>query len=62
MLVEASPEYAFVTVSEAMVAEERSQPKRKLMVILGTLLGLMLSIGLALLKFYWFNSDSHLNS
>jgi len=62
MLVEASPEYAFVTVSEAMVAEERSQPKRKLMVILGTLLGLMLSILLALLKFYWFNSDSYLNS
>jgi uncharacterized protein involved in exopolysaccharide biosynthesis len=58
MLVEASPEYAFITVSEAMVAEERSKPKRKLIVILGALLGLMLSIFLALLKFYWFNKSS----
>jgi len=60
MLVEASPEYAFITVSEAMVPEERSTPKRKLIVVLGALLGLMLSILLALLKFYWFNDNTDL--
>jgi len=57
MLVEASPDYAFTTVSEAMVPEERSTPKRKFMVILGALLGMLLSICIALIKFYWFNRD-----
>ena len=44
MLAEASPEYAFVTVSRAMVPEQKSQPKRALVCILGTLLGGMLSV------------------
>ena len=55
MLVEASPDYAFVTVSEAMVPEEESQPKRLLIVILAALLGTMLSIIIALMRFYWLN-------
>lgn len=44
MVAEASPNYAFVTVSPSMVPEIKSKPKRSLIVILGTLFGLMLSI------------------
>ena len=58
MLVEASPDYAFITVSEAMVPEEKSQPKRGLIVILAALLGIMLSVAVALMQFYWFNRNS----
>ena len=52
MLAEASPEYAFVTVSPAMVHEEKSQPKRALICILGTLLGGMLSVLWVLVRHY----------
>lgn len=61
MLVEASPDYAFTTVSEAMVPEEKSQPKRALIVILAVLLGGMLSICLVLCRHYWFNGNSSVN-
>ncbi len=44
MLAEASPDYAFLAVSPSMVPEEKSQPKRALICILGTLLGGMLSV------------------
>ena len=62
MLVEASPDYAFTSVSEAMLPEEKSQPKRALIVVLGNLLGAMLSICLVLLRHYWFNSNSNSNN
>lgn len=62
MLVEASPDYAFKSVSEAMLLEEKSQPKRVLIVVLGNLLGAMLSICLVLLRHYWFNSNSNSNN
>lgn len=52
MLAEASPEYAFVTVRPGMVPEEKSQPQRALICILGTLLGGMLSILLVLVTHY----------
>jgi len=52
MLAEASPEYAFVAVSPSMVPEEKSQPKRALICILGTLLGGMLSVLLVLVMHY----------
>lgn len=52
MLAEASPEYAFVTVSPAMVPEQKSQPKRALICVLGTMLGGMLSILLVLIRHY----------
>ena len=55
MLAEASPEYAFVTVSRAMVPEEKSQPKRALVCILGTLLGGMLSVLWVLVRRYAFS-------
>ena len=52
MLAEASPEYAFVAVSPSMVPEQKSQPKRALMCILGPLLGGMLSVLLVLVLHY----------
>jgi len=57
MLAEASPEYAFVTVSPAMVPEEKSQPKRALICILGTLLGGMLATLIVLVRHYAFNGS-----
>lgn len=57
MLAEASPEYAFVTVSKSMVPEEKSQPQRALICILGTLLGGMLSVLLVLVMHYARKSD-----
>ena len=55
MLAEASPEYAFVTVSRAMIPEERSKPKRLLICILGTILGAMGSLLLVLVRRYAFS-------
>jgi len=52
MLAEASPEYAFVTVSPAMVPEEKSSPKRALICILATMLGGIASICIVLLTHY----------
>ena len=52
MLAEASPEYAFVTVSRAMVPEKKSAPKRALICILAVLLGGMLSVLIVLIQYY----------
>ena len=52
MLAEASPEYAFTTVSRAMLPEQKSKPKRALICILGTLLGGMLSVLIVLIRHY----------
>ena len=52
MLAEASPDYAFIAVSPSMVPEEKSQPERALICILGTLLGGMLSMLLVLVSHY----------
>ncbi|MDG1818268.1 MAG: Wzz/FepE/Etk N-terminal domain-containing protein [Porticoccaceae bacterium] len=52
MLAEASPEYAFVTVSPAMVPEEKSTPKRALICVLAVLLGAMISIFAVLVMHY----------
>ena len=57
MLAEASPDYAFVAVGPSMVPEEKSQPKRALICILGTLLGGMLSVLLVLVMHYARKSD-----
>jgi hypothetical protein len=57
MLAEASPDYAFVAVGPSMVPEEKSQPKRALICILGTLLGCMLSVLLVLVMHYARKSD-----
>lgn len=57
MVAEASPDYAFVAVSPSMLPEEKSQPKRALIFILGTLLGGMLSVLLVLVMHYLRKSD-----
>jgi uncharacterized protein involved in exopolysaccharide biosynthesis len=57
MLAEASPDYAFVAVGPSMVPEEKSQPKKALICILGTLLGGMLSVLLVLVMHYARKSD-----
>jgi uncharacterized protein involved in exopolysaccharide biosynthesis len=57
MLAEASPDYAFVAVGPSMVPEEKSQPKRALICILGVLLGGMLSVLLVLVTHYARKSD-----
>lgn len=57
MLAEASPDYAFSAVSPSMVPEEKSQPKRALICILGTLLGAMLSVLWVLVAHYARKSD-----
>ena len=57
MLSEASPEYAFVAVSPSMVPEEKSQPERAFICIIGTLLGGVLSVLLVLVMHYARKSD-----
>lgn len=48
MLAQVSDEYIFKTVSGAKVPEEKDKPKRKLIVIIGTFLGGLLSMIMAL--------------
>jgi LPS O-antigen subunit length determinant protein (WzzB/FepE family) len=57
MLSEASPDYVFVAVGPSMVPELKSQPKRALICILGTLLGGMLSVLMVLIMQYAKKSD-----
>ena len=57
MLAEASPDYAFVAVSPSMVPEEKSQPERAFICIIGTLLGGILSVLLVLVMHYARKSD-----
>jgi hypothetical protein len=52
MLAEASPDFAFDTVNPSMVPAEKSQPRRGLICLLGTLLGGMLSVILVFLMHY----------
>ena len=54
MVAEASPDYAFIAVSPSMVPEEKSQPKRALICILGTLLGGVLGVLVTLIRHYIF--------
>jgi LPS O-antigen subunit length determinant protein (WzzB/FepE family) len=57
MLAEASPDYVFVAVGPSMVPDLKSQPKRALIFILGTLLGGMLSVLMVLIMHYTKKSD-----
>ena len=59
MLAEASPEYVFLPVSPAMVPEEKSQPKRALICILGVLLGGALSVAFVLIRYYCFSKENN---
>ena len=58
MVAEASPDYAFVTVSPSMVPQKKSQPNRAMICILGTLLGGMLSVLLVFVGHYARGSNS----
>ena len=60
MLAEASPEYAFVTVSKAMTPEQESRPQRALICILGTFLGGIMSLLLALFMHYGKSKNSEI--
>ena len=50
MLSEVNPEYVFKTLDPAVVAEEKTKPKRALIVVLGAVLGGMLGVIIALVK------------
>lgn len=52
MLAEVSEEYVFKTLSSAKVAEEKSKPKRALIVVLGFMLGGMLSVLIVLIRHF----------
>lgn len=52
MLAEASPDYVFEALSPSMVPEKTSQPKRLLILIVGTLIGGLLSMMLVLLTHF----------
>jgi LPS O-antigen subunit length determinant protein (WzzB/FepE family) len=52
MLAVASPEYVFTSVSRAMIPEEKSQPRRSIICILGTFLGGIFSTLLVLIMHY----------
>ena len=50
MLSEVNPEYVFKTLDPAVVAEEQTKPKRALIAVLGTALGGMLGVLVALIQ------------
>ncbi len=52
MLAEVSDQYVFKTLSSARVAEEKAKPKRALIVVLGVLLGGMLSLITVLVRHF----------
>ncbi len=52
MVAEASPNYAFVTVSPSMVPEIKSRPKRSLICIIGTILGGIISMFVVFINHY----------
>jgi uncharacterized protein involved in exopolysaccharide biosynthesis len=52
MLAKVRPEYAMTTLDSPLIPEEKSAPKRSLIVILFTLLGGMLGILIILIRFY----------
>lgn len=59
MVAEASPDYAFVAVSPSMVPEEKSEPSRALICIIGTIFGGVLGSIVVLIRYFGrFDSDS----
>ncbi len=53
MVAEASPDYAFVTISPSMLPQKKSRPKRVIICILGTLLGGLLSVIWVVGRHHW---------
>ena len=52
MLAEVRPEYVFKTIDPAIVPEEKSEPSRALICVLGTLLGGLLGVVIVLIRHY----------
>ena len=52
MLAEVRPEYVFKTIDPAIVPEEKSEPSRALICVLGALLGGMLGIAIVLIRHF----------
>ena len=57
MLAEASPEYAFVTVSPSMIPQKKSGPQRAMIFTVGTLLGVMLSVLMVITRYSYRESS-----
>ena len=57
MMVEANDNYIFKVLDSPIVPEVKSEPKRSLIVILGTMLGMMLSV-LGVLVFHYTRKSS----
>jgi uncharacterized protein involved in exopolysaccharide biosynthesis len=58
MLTKVSPEYVLKTIDPAQVPEQKSGPKRALIVVLGTMLGGILSILIVLIRHFTNNHKS----
>ena len=58
MLAEVSKEYVLKTIDPANAPEEKAKPKRALIVVLGTMLGGILSVLIVLIR-YFSNKNSH---
>ncbi|WP_293752060.1 Wzz/FepE/Etk N-terminal domain-containing protein [uncultured Paraglaciecola sp.] len=52
MLAEISSEYVFKTLSPSKIAEQKSKPKRALIVVLGLIFGLVFSMVVVLVRFF----------
>jgi len=52
MLTKVSPEYVLKTIDPAQVPEKKAGPKRALIVVLGTMLGGMLSVLIVLVRYF----------
>lgn len=57
MFAEVRDEYVFKTIDPAVVAEEKSGPKRALICVLGTLLGAMLAVMIILIRHFVHKED-----
>jgi uncharacterized protein involved in exopolysaccharide biosynthesis len=62
MLAEVSPEYVLKTIDPANSPDEKAKPKRALIVVLGTMLGGILSLLIVLVRYFTKNSKSSKDS
>jgi uncharacterized protein involved in exopolysaccharide biosynthesis len=58
MLAEVSQEYVFITIDPANAPDEKAKPKRALIVVLGTMLGGILSVLIVLIRYFTKNNQS----
>jgi LPS O-antigen subunit length determinant protein (WzzB/FepE family) len=58
MLAQVKKEYMFKTIDPAQVPDEKSGPKRALIVLLGTMLGGILSVLIVLIRYFTKSNSS----